>query len=96
MTTYLAQSFQTLFPEVWGQTTQYLIVGMRKLESKSAGLLRNERGGEHLICCVDKGLSIVPTEIINHLDLITIREDGLDQGCALVCAEGAGDQTVPR
>jgi len=68
----LAQDVQTLPPEVRRQAIQYLINGMRRLESKSAGRL-GESLVRYLVHYVDEGLGVVPTEVANRLNLVVVR-----------------------
>ena len=49
----------------------------------------------YLIYNVDESLGIIPREVSDHLNLITIREDCRDQRDALVCGEGVTDQLFP-
>jgi hypothetical protein len=56
---------------------------------KSLGIfLRDERVGKYLVYHVDKGLSIVPTETLNHLSFMGVGEDVCDRGDAVICGEG--------
>jgi hypothetical protein len=47
--------------------------------------------GAHLVYHVDKGLSVVPTEVTDHLDLILVREDCPNERDDFVRGEGAPD-----
>ena len=49
----------------------------------------------HLVYHVDKNLGILPGEIFERLELITIREDGRYQIDALVWKKGRADQPFP-
>ena len=51
--------------------------------------------GTYHVYHVDKALGIIPRNAFNHLDLVTIREDGLYERDALVCGNGMADQPFP-
>jgi len=50
----------------------------------------------HLIYHVDKSLSVIATQALDHFDFIAVGEDGLYQGDALICGEGTINQALPR
>jgi len=49
----------------------------------------------HLVHRINESLGIVSREISDHLNLITIGEDGCQQRDALVCGKGVADQLFP-
>jgi len=51
--------------------------------------------GTYLVYLVDNGLGIISGEVLDHLDLITVREDRRDQGDTLVRGEGIAGQPFP-
>ena len=61
---------------------------------------RRNRIGDYLVDYpvhrVDKGLGVVPTETPDRLNLIVVREDGLNQGDGLARGNFRVDQTFPR
>ena len=69
---------------------------MQRGAKVSGSVLDGGCRGRYLIYYVNKGLSIVPKETANHLNLTTVREDGRDQGGAFVRREDMGNQTFPR
>ena len=52
--------------------------------------------GKHLIDHIDKGLSVIPREALNHFSFMTVREDDCDQGDTLIRGEGTNNQPLPR
>ena len=46
----------------------------------------------HLVHHIDKGLSVVPTEVTDRVYLLLVREDCLNQGDNFVRKEGTTDQ----
>ena len=51
--------------------------------------------GTCLIYRIDEGLGIIPREVFDHLDLITIGEDGRYHRDAFVGGKAGADQTYP-
>ena len=49
----------------------------------------------HLIYHINKCLRIIPEEISDNRDLVTVREDGCYERGALVRGEGVADQLFP-
>ena len=56
---------------------------------------KRKSAGTYVVHCVDEGLSIVPREVFDYLDLIAVREDCHDQGGAFVRGKGTTDQPFP-
>jgi len=65
---------------------------MCRYQFQSTGF-RDARRGTHLIDHVDEGLGVAPLEATDNGDLISTREDRLDQGGKVACGERASDQT---
>jgi len=86
-TTNAAQSSQALLPEPWWEVreVQSLINGgnLETKEPKKVGVIRprpgNEGVGAYLVYHINKGLSIVSTEVTDHLDFVLTGEDCLEQ-----------------
>ena len=51
--------------------------------------------GTHSVYHIDKCLCIASSETFDHFNLIMVQEDCSDQGDALVCGEGLGNQPLP-
>ena len=49
----------------------------------------------HLVDHVNKRLGVISGEIFEHLELVTIGENGLDQIDAFMCRNGGADQLFP-
>ena len=49
----------------------------------------------YLVYHVDKGLGITSGEVIEHLDLVIVSEDGCHQRDALVCGKVMTNQQFP-
>ena len=49
----------------------------------------------HIVYHIDKGLSIISREISDHVDAITVREDGHYQSDAFLCGKRIADQPFP-
>lgn len=66
-----------------------------QVQSQLPSPLNVESCGAYLVYEIDEGLGIVPEKTPNHLDLITVGEDGVDQEDTLVDGKGAIDQPFP-
>ena len=58
-------------------------------------LQRRKSAGAYLVYQINKGLSLIPRELFDHLDLIAIREDRCDLRNALMLGKGVGDELFP-
>ena len=58
---------------------------------------QDERVGKYLIYDINEGLSVISKKTHNHLGIVLVRENVLDQGGALVRGKMAvDDQELPR
>ena len=49
----------------------------------------------YLVCHIDEGLGIIPGEVSDHLNLITVRENHRDQKDTFARGESITDQPFP-
>jgi len=74
---------------------QRLVNGVQSLSRSQSGYSAEKEWGRYLIYHIDKGLSVIPTERFDRVNLITIREDFRDQRDTLVCSTGTVKQASP-
>lgn len=55
-----------------------------------------EEARKYLIHHIDKRLSVIPAQTLNHLSIITVGEDICDQGDSLIRTEGTINQAFPH
>ena len=49
----------------------------------------------HPIYCVNKGLNIIPSQVLDQFNLMAVRKDGCYQSRALIRGKGTVDQSFP-
>lgn len=91
MAANLTQSAQTLLPEP-GRRSE----AIQHLFNRAGELsIWGESAEGYLVHHVNKGLSVIPTELLDCFCLSAVGEDDLDQIDVPICGNGTTNQTFP-